>query len=38
MLRHGGGNALPDTTGRGYESYLRFTRADALRGEDRQAR
>jgi RNA polymerase sigma factor (TIGR02999 family) len=36
-LRHGGRNALLDTTGLVHESYLRFARAGELRAEDRRA-
>jgi RNA polymerase sigma factor (TIGR02999 family) len=36
-LRHGGRNTILDTTGLVHESYLRFTRAGALRAEDRRA-
>ena len=36
-LRHGGRNALLDTTGLVHESYLRFARAGKLRAEDRRA-
>src|SRR5579864_4186551 len=36
-LRHGGRNALLDTTGLVHESYLRFVRAGELRAEDRRA-
>jgi len=36
-LRHGGRNALLDTTGLVHESYLRFAHAGELRAEDRRA-
>ena len=36
-LRHGGRNALLDTTGLVHESYLRFARAGELLAEDRRA-
>lgn len=36
-LRHGGRNALLDTTGLVHESYLRFVRSGKLRAEDRRA-
>ena len=36
-LRHGGRNALLDTTGLVHESFLRFARAGELRAEDRRA-
>ena len=36
-LRHGGRNALLDTTGLVHESYLRFARAGELRAADRPA-
>ena len=36
-LRHGGRDALLDTTGLVHESYLRFVRAGELRAEDRRA-